>query len=73
MRSHDEVLELKSGEKINVMNGACMDESVRDNMPVTHGRVEGQVVEVLRDTGCSGVIVRRSLVDEQRCQEKWVI
>ena len=28
------------------------------------GKVGGKKVEVLRDTGCSGVIIRRELVDE---------
>jgi transposase InsO family protein len=43
-------------------------------MPTATGTVGGQQVTVLRDTGCSGVIVRRSLVQEgellgkqQRC------
>ena len=58
-----ETLELKSGEKIKVLNGACMAES-KDNLPVLSGKVGGKKVEVLRDTGCSGVIFRRKLVDE---------
>jgi len=31
-------------------------------MPVVEGTVEGQTACVLRDTGCSAVIVRRSFV-----------
>ena len=58
-----ETLELKSGEKIKVLNGACMAE-IKDNLPVLSGKVGGKKVEVLRDTGCSGVIIRRELVDE---------
>ena len=58
-----ETLELKSGEKINVLNSACMAE-IKDNLPVLSGKVGGKKVEVLRDTGCSGVIIRRELVDE---------
>ena len=58
-----ETLELKSGEKINVLNGACTAE-IKDNLPVLSGKVGGKKVEVLRDTGCSGVIIRRELVDE---------
>ena len=35
-------------------------------MPVVRGRVGENIVDTLRDTGCSGVVVRRSLVaDEQ--------
>ena len=58
-----ETLELKSGEKIKVLDGACMAE-IKDNLPVLSGKVGGIKVEVLRDTGCSGVIIRRELVDE---------
>ena len=58
-----ETLELKSGEKIQVLNGACMAE-IKGNLPVLSGKVAGKKVEVLRDTGCSGVIIRRELVDE---------
>ena len=54
-----EKLELKSGEKIKVLNGACMAE-IKDNLPVLSGKVGGKKV----DTGCSVVIIRRELVDE---------
>ena len=60
----EEWLELKTGEKIKVLNGACMETEVKDNLLVLPGRVGDRTVKVLRDTGCSGVIVRRSLVDE---------
>ena len=59
------VLELKSGKNIKVLNGACVNAELKDKMPVVTGRVEGKTVEVLRDTGCSGVIVRRDLVKEE--------
>ena len=58
-----EMQELKSGEKIKMLNGACMAE-IKDNLPVLSGKVGGKKVEVLRDSGCSGVIFRRELVDE---------
>ena len=58
-----ETLELKSGEKIKVLNGACMAE-IKDYLPVLSGKVGGEKVEVLRDTGCSGVIIRRELKEE---------
>ena len=58
-----ETLELKSGEKIKVLNGAYVAE-IKDNLPVLSGKVGGIKMEVLRDTGCSGVIIRRELVDE---------
>ena len=58
------MLELKSGEKIKVLNGACMEAEIKDNLPVLSGKVGGRLVKVLRDSGCSGVIVKRDLVDE---------
>ena len=58
-----ETLELKSEEKIKVLNGACMAE-IKANLPELSGKVGGKKVEVLQDTGCSGVIIRRELVDE---------
>ena len=33
-------------------------------MPVLKGRVGGKTVDVLRDTGCSGVVVKKELVSE---------
>ncbi|XP_067676459.1 uncharacterized protein [Haliotis asinina] len=34
-------------------------------MPICQGKVFDHTVQVLRDTGCSGVIVRKALVDKQ--------
>ena len=64
-----ETLELKSGEKIKVLNSACMAE-IKDNLPVLSGKVGGKKVEVLRDTGCSGVIIKKELVDETNFTEE---
>ena len=41
-----------------MLNGACTAEII-DNLPVLSGKVGGKKVEVLRDTGCSGVIIGR--------------
>ena len=56
-------LELKTREKIKVLNGTCIVE-IKDNLPVLSGKVGSKKLEVLQDTGCSGVIIRRKLVDE---------
>ena len=59
----EEYLELKSGEKIKVVrNGACLSNENKNCMPLVTGKVGENEVEVLRDTGCNGVIVRRELV-----------
>ena len=53
----DDLFELKSGAKINVLNGACMVAEVTEDMPVVTGKVGDRCVEVLRDTGCNEVII----------------
>ena len=35
-------------------------------MPVVKGRVAGKSVNVLRDTGCSGIVVKKNLVTEDQ-------
>ena len=62
----EEYLELKSREKIKVVrNGACLSNENKNCMPLATGKVGENVVEVLRDTGCNGVIVRRELVKKE--------
>ena len=56
-------MELKSGEKIKVVrNGACLSNKNKNCMPLATGKEGENEVEVLRDTGYNGVIVRRELV-----------
>ena len=57
-------LELKTGEKIKVLNGACMEAEIRNNLSVMSGKVGNKNVKVLRDSGFNGVIVKRKLADE---------
>ena len=57
-------LESKTGEKIKLLNGACIKAEITDNLPVMSGKVGNKNVEDLRDSGCNGVIVERKLVDE---------
>ena len=59
-------MELKSGEKIKfVRNGACLSNENKNCMPLATGKVGENEVEVLRDTGCNGLIVRRELVKKE--------
>ena len=59
----EKYLELKSGEKIKVVrNGACLSIENKNCMPLATRKVGANVVEVLRDTGCNGVIVRKKFV-----------
>ena len=65
-----EYLELKDGGKIGILNGTCLEESLNNQMPTTNGLVGNKSVTVLRDTGYSGVIVKRELVAERQLTGK---
>ena len=49
-----------------VVADACQSQDKVNQMPVTDGTVEGKSASVLRDTGCSTVVVRRSLVPDDK-------
>ena len=51
---------LKCGHSLPVMSAACRDRNP-NCMPVVKGSVNGKIVNVLRDSGCSGVVIRRDL------------
>ena len=54
------------GQKHPVIADACQSRDNCHKMPVAEGTVEGESVNVLRDTGCSTVVVRRSLVPDDK-------
>ena len=60
----DDQLLLACGKKIPLLSSACVEPltGVRSKMPVVKGRVREKPVDVLRDTGCSGIAVKRELV-----------
>lgn len=63
-----EAITLVSGQRLPFMTAACRDDQNKKatrNMPVTAGYMNDQQVDVLRDSGCSGVVVRRSLVNAE--------
>ena len=64
---NDELL-LACGKKVPLLSSACVEplSGVRSKMPVVKGRVGEKTVDVLRDTGCSGVIVKKDLVGEDQ-------
>lgn len=63
--SEEDTVKLVCGHELPIMNAAC-DSKIYcgklDNMPVSDGYVEDNRVKVLRDTGCSSVVVRRDVV-----------
>ena len=61
-------LVLECGHKLPILS-SCVNK-LPSNMPVSKGFVSGQLVEVLRDTGCSGVVVQKSLVTSKQYSGK---
>ena len=54
------------GKHHPIITDACQSREKCHKMPVAEGTVEGESVNVLRDTGCSTVVVRRSLVADDK-------
>ena len=52
-----------NGHAVPFVSAAC---SIEPSMPVRKGVVGNQPVTVLRDTGCSTVVVRRDIVDDEK-------
>ena len=65
---NDDKLLLASGKKIPIVSNACLEPLSGDRlkMPVVKGRVGEKTVDVLRDTGCSGIVVKKNLVSEDQ-------
>lgn len=57
----DDFVALKNGDKLPVVHAALRraPRFLVEDPPVTEGRVEGNNVRVLRDTGCNTVVVKR--------------
>ena len=64
----DDKLLLASGKKIPIVSNACLEPLSGHwlKMPVVKGRVGGKTVDVLRDTGCSGIVVKKNLGSEDQ-------
>ena len=67
---NDQLL-LACGKKVPLLSNACVEPltGLRSKMPVVKGRVGEKTVDVLRDTGCSGVVFKRDLVGEDQFTE----
>jgi len=55
---------LECGCKLPVIADVC--QSYKERMPVGIGMIDDRNVSVLRDTGCSTVVVKRDLVNEDQ-------
>src|SRR6218665_1089767 len=65
--SDGEEVELRCGCKAHVVAEVCKAGVNGTEMKTTIGYVEDQKVEVLRDTGCSSVVVARRMVKQNQC------
>ena len=52
---------LACGKEIPLLSSACLQplSGARSKMPVIKGKIGDKTVDVLRDTGCSGIIVKK--------------
>ena len=70
----DGLLQVASGKRVSAMIdcGACGGNGSASqlNLPVVKGLVGDKTVDVLRDTGCEGVVVRRGLVNDDQLTGK---
>ena len=53
-----DIFELRCGCQVPIVADACKVEH-KNNMPECEGWINSEKVKVLRDTGCSTVVVRR--------------
>ncbi|GFN92539.1 reverse transcriptase [Plakobranchus ocellatus] len=63
----DGMLKLTSGKSVPVMTNCAalrdLEKTRSLGLPVLKGEIGGREVDVMRDTGCEGVVVRKQLVD----------
>ena len=62
---HDNKVRLECGHELPVINGLCKN-GMGKSMPVVQGVLNGKLVTVLRDTGCSSAVVRQELVKDEQ-------
>ena len=58
---------LACGKKIPLLSGACVEllTGVRSNMPIMKCAVGEKIVDIPRDTGCNGIIVKELVSEDQ--------
>ena len=63
-------MKLACGNKLPVISGACSNarhtSNKRPDMPIRQGKLGEKMISTLRDTGCSGVVVRSGLVTDSQ-------
>ena len=64
--------ELKCGHRIPLMSAACTCKSTVGRMITADGYVGNQRVDVMRDSGCDGIVVKSDLVPKEALTGKFV-
>ena len=59
--THDGMIKLECVHQLPLLSAACKSTIVKC-MQVTRGLVNGTTASILRDSGCSGVVIRTDLV-----------
>ena len=64
-----EQLLLACGKKTPLLSSACVQplSGTRSKISVVKGKIGDKTVDVLRDTGCSGIVVKKELVSVGQC------
>ncbi|XP_071493976.1 uncharacterized protein [Diadema antillarum] len=62
LESTTDHIQFKCGYSLPLMSAACTKEHVVRQMPVTNGLVNNNQISVLRDSGCSGAVIKQDLV-----------
>ena len=60
----------RCGHSLPLMSVACTKEHVIRKMPVTIGEINNKQISVLRDSGCSGAVIRQDLVQPNQMTGK---
>ena len=60
--THGDKLRLECGYELPLISALCRNKGKLRSMPVVSGVLNGKDVSVLKDSGCSTVVVRRDLI-----------
>jgi len=59
----DYLVDVIAGDSVTTLTNECQS-TVQVTMPLSTGYVEGNLVTVFRDTGCSGIVIRRNTITD---------
>ena len=66
-----QLLELKPGGQMEVMkSGVCLNVDAKDKLQLVNGKVGERCIEELPDTSCTGVLIKRDLVNQRELTGK---